>query len=91
MAAGVLSSPGTEFGPCADPCQHKDCAATRLTSVSFCVICGEQIGYETRYYMADGGTPKDGPWEHAACAEQAIDETETDDAQAQLPPCPTCR
>jgi hypothetical protein len=50
MAAGTLPSPGTEYGPCADSCQHRDCALTRSEAATGCKLCGEAIGYETRYY-----------------------------------------
>lgn len=51
MAAGMLPLPGTEYGPCVSACEHRDCAATRTTAESVCPLCGDPIGYETRYYV----------------------------------------
>lgn len=40
-----------EIGPCKDEnCGHKDCEKTREMARSKCLICGEEIGYETRFY-----------------------------------------
>ena len=63
MAAGALAQPGTEFGPCAEPCEHTDCASTRELAEKPCSICGEPIGYR-RFYQ-------DGTWTvltHECCA-----------------------
>jgi hypothetical protein len=56
MAAGQLPRPGTEYGPCADPCAHTDCAATRAMAASPCRVCGQEIGYDTGFYREDSGT-----------------------------------
>ena len=55
MGYGILAEPGTEFGPCAEPCQHKDCAATRAKANENCIECGETIGYGTKYYQEEDG------------------------------------
>jgi hypothetical protein len=72
MAAGILSKPGTELGPCATACQHVDCASARRDAESRCVYCGEPIGYETRFYARDGGMTGKG-WAHALCVEQEVE------------------
>lgn len=51
MAAGTLPKPGTEYGPCADECKHRDCAVTREMASAKCDVCGESIGYGTRLYQ----------------------------------------
>lgn len=50
MAAGSLPAPGTEYGPCVEACEHRDCAATRRMLEAPCRICGEPIGHERRFY-----------------------------------------
>ena len=50
MAAGFLSKPGTEYGPCDPICGHTDCAQTRQMANTPCRICGEPIGYERRFF-----------------------------------------
>ena len=68
MSAARISAPGTEYGPCAEPCQHMDCASARGIAESACVICGVAIGYERRFYREDGGG-----FVHAVCAEDEAD------------------
>lgn len=63
MAAGVISKPGTKYGPCADECQHRDCSSLRYTAASTCRICQKPIDYEVAFY---------GEWQgyvHAVCLE----------------------
>jgi len=43
MAAGVLSAPGTEFGTCAEPCLHTDCAGTRSIAETICRFCDKRL------------------------------------------------
>ena len=64
MAAGMLSKPGTEYGPCVEECAHRDCAATRAAAASDCTICAGQIGYAVRVYIVD-----DRRFAHALCVE----------------------
>jgi hypothetical protein len=56
MAATVLPKPGSEFGPCAEPCQHTDCAETRRQAATICDLCPEPIGYDRRFYQKDSWT-----------------------------------
>jgi hypothetical protein len=65
MAAGVLSKPGTNAGPCAEPCHHKDCAETRGMAAALCVYCGKPIGYDERFYQEGRALS------HAECSEEA--------------------
>jgi hypothetical protein len=55
MAAVALPAPGTEHGPCAEPCRHTDCAATRTMAARACIGCGQLIGYERRFFQEDTG------------------------------------
>lgn len=68
MAAGTISKPGTEYGPCTDLCRHADCIANRAIADSVCPLCGHAIGYDTRFYLTDGVS------EHAVCVETRIEE-----------------
>jgi len=56
MAAGFISSPGTEYGPCIDACDHHDCGPNRLLAAQGCAVCQEPIGYETMFYQEDNWT-----------------------------------
>jgi hypothetical protein len=67
MAAGILSIPGTQFGPCADACHHSDCASTRMIAESVCRFCDKEIGFDTRFYNDNG-------YVHASCLEDAIEQ-----------------
>ena len=68
MATCILCSPGTEFGPCKEPCNHSDCQLTRRMAEMNCGICRMPIGYETRYYDDDQYGLV-----HALCLEEALD------------------
>jgi len=65
MAAAWLSKPGTEYGPCPDPCKHTDCQATRDMAAALCHVCEEPIGYDRRFYFE----PKTKRYVHAICLE----------------------
>jgi len=67
MAAGVLSKPGTEYGPCAEPCHHIDCAGSRTIADTVCRYCDKPIGYDRRIYYDEG-------YVHASCSEDAIEQ-----------------
>lgn len=70
MAAGALSAPGTQYGPCVEPCEHRDCASTRELAEKICPHCNEPIGYDRNFYQ-------DGTWttlEHQLCALRALEE-----------------
>lgn len=67
MAAGRLPKPGSEYGPCVERCEHRDCAANRAQAQSPCRICGEPIGYERPFFQeSDSGQPL--VLAHALCA-----------------------
>lgn len=68
MAASRLPSPGSEFGPCLDECQHRDCAETRKMAAEVCHYCGETIGYERGFFKTDEGLV------HSACLHEAVDQ-----------------
>jgi hypothetical protein len=69
MAAASLSEPGTEYGPCAEQCEHRDCAESRKMAATTCKRCGQSIGYRRAFYI-EYGVP-DG-LEHAVCLEMDL-------------------
>jgi hypothetical protein len=76
MAAGILSEPGTEFGPCENPCEHSDCRITREMAQAACSICGLEIGYGTRFYNernAPGHSARPNVFVHALCLEKQVE------------------
>lgn len=80
MAAGVLSEPGTEYGPCAGACAHRDCAELRKVAAAACHWCDEPIGYDKRYYRVDENVVEGGQvvgktdgYVHAVCEETAAE------------------
>ncbi len=52
-----LPKPGTTLGPCTSACAHRDCALTRAMAAQRCTECGEPIGYDRPFCVADGETP----------------------------------
>ena len=59
----TLPKPGSEYGPCVEPCVHRDCAATRNDAGKICEHCGQKIGFDVPYYSTEGGKIV-----HAKCA-----------------------
>lgn len=76
MASGVLLRPGTDYGPCTEPCRHTDCAATREMAAAPCVRCGDPIDYDRHFFRDDEGLA------HALCVYEALDEA-VDKREAQ--------
>lgn len=70
MAAGYLSPPGTEFGPC-EECDHHDCGKVRAEAESKCKLCGKSIGYHRGFYRDDeyGNAHR---MVHAVCLEEKV-------------------
>jgi len=73
VAAGTLPAPGTKLGPCADACEHRDCAQTRAEAEQTCRVCDKPIGYETRFYV-DSIQRAVRKLVHAACLEAEAEE-----------------
>jgi len=71
MAAGILSKPGTEYGPCAGRCNHKDCAEVRQMAAATCRICRGTIGYDRRFYDESGENKV--ALVHASCRETEVE------------------
>lgn len=71
MAAGYIAAPGTEVGPCEVPCQHRDCASTRLMAEGLCRYCNQPIGYETGFFADERHR---GELVHANCELKAYEE-----------------
>jgi len=67
MAAGILPSPGEQFGPCAELCQHSDCKSTRIIAETLCRFCANPIGFNRRFYNDNG-------YVHASCLEDALEQ-----------------
>ena len=80
MAAGVLPKIGTKYGPCEGECQHKDCALNRKMAEAPCKICGEPIGYDTRFYNVGDSNGLD--LTHALCEEERIEAKQAKEAAA---------
>lgn len=74
MASSALPEPGTEYGPCLEACEHRDCAATRRDAAELCTICEKPIGYG-RHHYSDGEQRADGsrPLVHAVCFEEKVE------------------
>lgn len=71
MAAGFISEPGSEYGPCATKCSHVDCQQSRSMAEHVCDICGKAIGYGRRFYDESGsGTHR---LVHAVCLEEQME------------------
>lgn len=74
MAASALSAPGTQYGPCANPFEHRDCAASREMAEAPCYYGDGVIGYERRFYMIQDGSSVYGPvYAHAVCHEEHVE------------------
>ena len=76
MAAGALSPPGSEAGPCLleagqEVCPHFDCKLTRADAAAPCQICSKPIGYETRFYLAPEAIGRQ--LVHAVCLEKQVE------------------
>jgi hypothetical protein len=69
MSIWSIPSPGKENGPCVANCKHKDCEESRRMAATSCVICGNQIGYETDFYLMRPDNDSDHAKEqHTRCA-----------------------
>ena len=70
MAAITVPAPGTKYGPCGEPCSHRDCAESRRMAAVVCRFCDESIGYERRFY--NEGAPGSYDLVHAVCLEESV-------------------
>lgn len=70
MAAGMLPKPGSQHGPCVEPCKHTDCALTRQMAATPCGICGDAITYDRPFYDERDGAARG--LVHAMCLELEI-------------------
>ena len=71
MAYITLAEPGTEYGPCAEPCMHKDCDATKTQASTLCPYCLKPLGYGHALTRAD--TEVSTGLGHFACIEEQIE------------------
>ncbi len=67
MTAMVISTPGTDYGPCSKACSHRDCVWQRGTAARPCSLCRKPIGFEQPFLEYDGDVA------HAACLEERND------------------
>ena len=72
MAAGMISKPGTQYGPCEGECEHTDCADQRKRVENKCIHCGKRIGYETKFYAGGQG------YSHWTCTWAKLEENADD-------------
>lgn len=74
MAASRLAKPGTEYGPCAEECKHRDCAQTRTMAAAICHHCQKAVGYDVRFYDISVPPMLNGTeLVHALCEEEAAE------------------
>lgn len=71
MGWSVLPRPGTEYGPCEEKCEHRDCAQTRKMAEAECSICDKEIGYDRGFYLRTN-EPLD--MVHSVCAHEEANE-----------------
>ncbi len=78
MAGLAIPAPGTEFGPCEGPCEHRDCRATRAWAAETCPGCGQEPGYERTVTRPPAGDPLDrgGAFWHQTCLLEAAEREE---------------
>lgn len=55
----ILGAPGTEYGPCAEPCAHQGCTQARAAAAQVCPRCRQPMGYDTVVWDSDGGLEHD--------------------------------
>lgn len=83
MAAGSLSPPGSEFGPCESECQHVDCASTRKLAAMQCIHCDEPIGFDRMFYQVQpDGEPAWSKLAHQSCELAAMAREDRDGVEA---------
>lgn len=76
MAASIYPlAPGTQYGPCPEPCLHQDCQRSRTDSAMECRICKQPIGYGNRTYQEGSGTTYN--LVHADCLENEAEIAKT--------------
>ena len=69
MAAGTISKPGSQYGPCLDEdCGHTDCAASRAMAAVECTSCGKPIGYDDLFIQREHWTKL----QHAVCTIEVL-------------------
>jgi len=86
MAAGYLPETGSEFGPCADACEHSDCAQTKRMLLTVCRWCDLAIGYRAFYNDTPDGEPAWSRMVHAVCHEETLDrEWDLESSSLDLP------
>jgi hypothetical protein len=69
MAWSTVPAEGSQYGPCAEPCQHRDCAQHRADAQVICSYCHKAVGTDTPIYSGQDGESR---LVHASCLEDAI-------------------
>jgi len=67
MNLSLIPQPGRKFGPCLEPCIHRDCRQNRNIAESVCPLCGGGIGFEEEFFVEGWGVG----YVHRRCAEGA--------------------
>jgi len=65
MNLSLIPQPGRKFGPCLEPCIHRDCRQNRTIADSHCPHCHGRIGFEQQFFVEGGGVG----YVHRKCAE----------------------
>jgi len=89
MAAIFISEPGSKYGPCKKPCQHKDCAASRAQADAVCPFCGEAIGYNNLFVeYSDALTVEyaEAKLWHRSCLETWVEQEREREAEREMRP-----
>jgi len=72
MAVGYLPEIGSEHGPCANDCEHTDCAETKRLLLMVCRWCDLAIGYRGFFNDSLEGHPAWSRIVHASCHEDSL-------------------
>lgn len=55
MAWSTVPAEGSQYGPCVEPCQHRDCAQHRADAQVICSYCHKAVGTDTPVYSGRFG------------------------------------
>jgi hypothetical protein len=63
-----IDPPGVNYGPCCDPCAHRDCTWQRETAARACCLCKKPVGFGRLFYEHEGDVA------HQDCLEERIND-----------------
>ena len=88
MPAPRIHPPGTDLGPCDEPCEHQDCADQHAIAAEICRYCDQPIGFDTRFYpeadLRAAGTGITYHHVHAICQADAFEEERRNSDRARF-------